>query len=43
MRINVDRRRACFDLSWSRIGAPSMAHIHEGDKDTAGPIVIACS
>ena len=40
VKINVDRRRACFSLSWDRIDAPSMAHIHEGDADTAGPIVI---
>jgi hypothetical protein len=40
VRINVERRRACFSLSWNRIATPSMAHIHEGDADTAGPIVI---
>ena len=39
--INVERRRACFSLSWRGIEPPSMAHIHDGDKDTAGPIVIA--
>lgn len=41
VRIRVDRQRACFSLSWRGIRAPSMAHIHEGDADTAGPIVIA--
>ena len=40
VRIQVARQRACFDLSWSNIAAPSMAHIHEGDADTAGPIVV---
>ena len=41
VRIQVARQRACFDLSWSNIAAPSMAHIHEGDADTAGGIVVA--
>jgi len=40
VRIQVARQRACFDLSWSNIAAPSMAHIHEGDANTAGPIVV---
>ncbi|MGH2828125.1 MAG: CHRD domain-containing protein, partial [Actinomycetota bacterium] len=40
VRIKVKRQRACFSLSWNRIVAPSMAHIHRGDADTAGPIVI---
>ena len=40
VRINVRRQRACFKLAWSRIVPPSMAHIHEGGADVAGPIVI---
>ena len=40
VRIQVARQRVCFDLSWSNIAAPSMAHIHVGDADTAGPVVV---
>jgi len=40
VRINVRRQRACFKLAWRRIQPPSMAHIHEGRSDVAGPIVI---
>ena len=40
VRVQVARQRVCFDLSWSNIVAPSMAHIHEGNADTAGPIVV---
>jgi hypothetical protein len=40
VRINVDRQRACFQLSWRRIAPPSMSHIHEGGPDVAGPVVV---
>lgn len=40
IRINVDEHETCFRLSWKEIGAPSMAHIHEGSPDEAGPVVI---
>jgi len=30
----------CFTLSWQDIKAPAAAHIHEGDKDVAGPVVV---
>lgn len=40
VKINPRRQRACFNLSWKRILTPSMAHIHEGDANTAGPIVV---
>ena len=32
--------RACFALQWSKIGAPTAAHIHEGGAGVAGPIVV---
>jgi hypothetical protein len=37
--LNMRAERLCFNLSWSGIGAPSMAHIHDGTKDEAGPVV----
>jgi CHRD domain len=41
IRLDVDRKRVCFDLSWSRIEAPTRAHIHEGPRGVAGPIVVS--
>jgi hypothetical protein len=32
--------QACFVLSWSRITAPTAAHIHEGTAGVAGPVVV---
>jgi hypothetical protein len=32
--------QVCFDLSWSNIDAPNLAHIHRGTKDVAGPPVV---
>jgi hypothetical protein len=31
---------ACFVLQWSKIGAPTAAHIHEGGPGVAGPVVV---
>lgn len=39
-RIVLKRDRICFTLSWRRIAAPTAAHIHEGDRRTAGPVVV---
>jgi hypothetical protein len=32
--------RVCFRLSWTNISAPTMAHIHDGNADEAGPVVV---
>jgi hypothetical protein len=32
--------RACFLLQWSRISAPTAAHIHVGRRGVAGPVVV---
>jgi hypothetical protein len=31
---------ACFALEWSKISAPTAAHIHEGRRGVAGPVVV---
>ena len=41
VRVNVSGQRVCFDLSWRQIGAPSAAHIHDGDPGRVGPVVVA--
>ena len=36
-----DRKgKVCFRLSWSGIATPTAAHIHQGKKGVAGPVVI---
>jgi hypothetical protein len=35
--------QVCFNLTWSKIGTPTAAHIHKGAKGKAGNIVIALS
>jgi hypothetical protein len=40
IRLNAPERRVCFHLSWTRIGAPTAAHIHEGAPGVAGPVVV---
>ena len=32
--------RACFVLQWSKITAPTAAHIHKGGPGVAGPVVV---
>jgi hypothetical protein len=41
-KIRLDRSasQVCFRLSWSNIGSPSAAHIHDGGPDEAGPVVV---
>ena len=41
IRLDLPRKRVCFDLSWRRIQAPTRAHIHEGPRGVAGPIVVS--
>jgi hypothetical protein len=40
LRIDVDGGRVCFDLKFHDVGTPNRAHIHAGDDQTNGPIVI---
>lgn len=39
-KIELKDGEICFTLSWQDIKAPAAAHIHEGDKDVAGPVVV---
>lgn len=32
--------QVCFRLSWNNISAPTMAHIHEGGPNEAGPAIV---
>jgi CHRD domain len=32
--------KACFAVQWSKITAPTAAHIHEGGRGVAGPVVV---
>jgi hypothetical protein len=32
--------KACYALEWSRISAPTAAHIHDGRAGVAGPVVV---
>lgn len=38
--VELNKSEICFELSWSNIGGPAAAHIHEGSKDVAGPVVV---
>ena len=40
IRINANKGRLCFRLSWRRIAEPNKAHIHLGAKGVAGDIVV---
>jgi hypothetical protein len=40
LRLNESKRTVCFELTWSRIGAPFAAHIHRGSRTEAGPVVV---
>jgi len=39
--VELKKSEICFELSWRNIGNPAAAHIHEGSKDVAGPVVVA--
>lgn len=39
-KIELKDGEICFTLSWRDIKAPAAAHIHKGDKDVAGPVVV---
>jgi CHRD domain len=40
VRVNAAKNRVCFDLNWKKISPPTAAHIHVGDADTNGDIVV---
>lgn len=39
-RVKLTRTQVCFTLSWRNIQAPTAAHIHEGSRNEAGPVVV---
>jgi hypothetical protein len=39
-KVHLKDGEICFTLSWQDIEAPAAAHIHEGDEETAGPVVV---
>src|SRR5947208_9961087 len=38
--VRIRDTEVCFLLSWSKIGAPTAAHIHMGAAGTNGPVVV---
>ena len=40
LRLNQGRQRICYKIVVADIEAPTAAHIHEGDVDTPGPVVV---
>jgi CHRD domain len=38
--VTIERNRACFVVSWTRIAAPFSAHIHRGVAGVNGPVVV---
>jgi CHRD domain len=39
-QIRLKNDQVCFELSWRNIEPPTMAHIHVGSRDVAGPVVV---
>jgi CHRD domain-containing protein len=39
-KVTLGEDEACFKIRWEDIGAPTAAHIHEGEEGVAGPIVV---
>jgi hypothetical protein len=39
-KVTLEKGKVCFKLTWSGIGTPTAAHIHQGKAGVAGPIVI---
>lgn len=39
-QIRLFKDKVCFRLSWENIDPPTMAHIHVGGPDVAGPVVV---
>ena len=40
IKVEASKGELCFRLSWSGIGTPTAAHIHQGKRGVAGPVVI---
>ena len=40
IRLHANAGEVCYRVNWKRIGSPTAAHIHEGTKDVAGPVVV---
>jgi hypothetical protein len=40
IRLHANAGEVCYRVDWKRIGSPTAAHIHEGTKDVAGPVVV---
>jgi hypothetical protein len=40
LQIRPGAERVCFDLSWKNLDPVTMAHIHVGGEDVAGPVVV---
>ncbi len=38
--VRLSGTKACYALEWSKIGAPTAAHIHQGGAGVAGPVVV---
>jgi hypothetical protein len=38
--VRLSGTTACYALTWSGIGAPTAAHIHQGGAGVAGPVVV---
>lgn len=38
--VRFDGTQTCFTLTWRNLAAPTRAHIHQGARDVAGPIVL---
>lgn len=38
--VRFDGTQTCFTLTWNNLDAPTRAHIHQGARDVAGPIVL---
>lgn len=41
IRVNKDKRKVCFNLSWRDIAAPTAAHIHQGNAGEPGDVVVS--
>jgi len=41
LEIDLDDSRVCLDARFERTGTPNRGHIHRGDVDANGPIVVA--
>jgi hypothetical protein len=40
IKLEQSKGEVCFRLTWSGIGTPTAAHIHQGKRGVAGPVVV---